>query len=754
MKKILFLLLVILLLTLPASAQADPDTNGGSVTPVGWIIERVDAPRLYTELTPSMFQYANNTAYIAFGGDHLYYAFESGSYWSIETVDPAWGVGRNASLALRSTDHGAIISYYDATNRTLKLAKQIFSAPGVYTWQISILDTGADGCTSIDLKSDNLPAIAYQKNSNLYFKEYTCSGTTCTWSAAQRIDSAPDTGEECGLAFDSNNRPHIAYSDESNNDLKYAFYNGTAWTLTTVDSSYQSGLSLAVDSSNHPHIAYSGSGFKLYYAFLNHSTWEITKVDDTSTLQTSISLYQNRYDSPHIAYNTADGSKYAHLDEANANCTASGWACNVTNPSEIPVYLSLHMITENSNPAARLVYHDLNSLDMKYIDDTDSSQWFGRSLNFTSAHPTKGVSLAFTDYDPVISYVDSSSRILKYAKRDGSKGGPTCGSDSTGWICQNTSFDADFNTSLAVDYYYDQPNILFEHKSPYGLHLTHFNGATWDTPSTISTNNIKSLDQKLICSFVGSDYVCNTHIAFFDENTDSVIYAHTVESAGNCGGGSWQCETVENSLGSSDGGTDLEMDPSGKPAVSYYNVATGQVRIAYRVGNLTGTGCNTGNGNWDCDTVETVGNITPVTALAFTESNTAILAYYSENASAIRYAYNTTPRGAFTSQNIYLVTNSRDLDLVAREGLIAIAFYDYDQKNLVLARLVYDHQGNCGLSGNFQCDIIDSAGDVGSTLDLALSPSNLLYIAYGDDTNGDLKLAWQAIQVYLPAITR
>jgi len=57
---------------------------------------------------------------------------------------------------------------------------------------------------------------------------------------------------------DSGDRPHISYLDETNEDLKYARWNGTGWSIETVDSDGDVGeyTSIALDSSDYPHISY------------------------------------------------------------------------------------------------------------------------------------------------------------------------------------------------------------------------------------------------------------------------------------------------------------------------------------------------------------------------------------------------------------------------------------------------------------------------------------------------------------------
>ncbi|MFO0795347.1 MAG: hypothetical protein U0586_14950 [Candidatus Brocadiaceae bacterium] len=66
---------------------------------------------------------ASNRPHIAYGGDHLYYAYHDGSKWNYPTVDASLLVGDYASIAL-DTSGKAHISYHDAANGALKYARK------------------------------------------------------------------------------------------------------------------------------------------------------------------------------------------------------------------------------------------------------------------------------------------------------------------------------------------------------------------------------------------------------------------------------------------------------------------------------------------------------------------------------------------------------------------------------------------------------------------------------------------------------
>ena len=114
------------------------------------------------------------------------------------------------------------------------------------------------------------------------------------------------------LALDSSGNPHISYYDATNNDLKYASWNGASWNIQIVDSAENVGYanSLALDSSGNPHISYmrydaNSNLHYLEYAHWTGSAWSIETVDSAGWDGLCTSIAVDSSGNPHISYDTA-----------------------------------------------------------------------------------------------------------------------------------------------------------------------------------------------------------------------------------------------------------------------------------------------------------------------------------------------------------------------------------------------------------------------------------------------------------------
>jgi hypothetical protein len=278
-----------LLLPAPGPARAD-----------GWVIECVDCPKDFDGLTDHSLRLdAAGHPHIAYGQDHLYYAWYDGVDWHYETVDRASRVGTSASLALDVAGRPHI-SYCDFLNEDLKYARWTGSTWEIQTvdsegdvgdysslaldadgrphisydsgwpeydlkyarwtgsaWDVQIVDSEGAYLSSLALDADGLPAISYHGRDGLKFARWT--GTVCLlWT----VDSEAESGRDVSLALDRAGRPHISYRGDldlyNHTDLKYARWTGSAWEIQTVDSAEDGGwrTSLALDAAGRPCMSY------------------------------------------------------------------------------------------------------------------------------------------------------------------------------------------------------------------------------------------------------------------------------------------------------------------------------------------------------------------------------------------------------------------------------------------------------------------------------------------------------------------
>jgi hypothetical protein len=182
---------------------------------------------------------------------------------TITTADSFGNVGWFVAIAI-GTDGLPVVSYYDNTNRDLKVAKCVNAAcTGSAT--ITIVDSvGFVGLyTSIAIGSDGLPAVSYYDGTNGSLKVAKCANAACTGSATiTTVDIGGDVGQYTSIAIGTDGLPVVSYYDFSNGRLKVAKCVNAACTgsatITTVDSGGNTGISpsIAIGTDGLPVVSY------------------------------------------------------------------------------------------------------------------------------------------------------------------------------------------------------------------------------------------------------------------------------------------------------------------------------------------------------------------------------------------------------------------------------------------------------------------------------------------------------------------
>jgi hypothetical protein len=358
-----------------------------------------------------------------------------GTAWVVETVDSAEQVGRDNSLALDAAGRPHI-SYTDVTNGVLKYARWDGT-----TWLIQSVDSavGPDSpdtalaYPSLALDGAGRAHISYSNLDDHDLKYAYWDGTAWVIHTVDRGEPNPSTNLAPAMAFtslalDRSGHPHISYSSLGDLDIKYAHWDGTAWTTETVDGEEMAGLwgtSLALDEADHPHISYfsylspDATANTLRYAHWDGTAWIIETVGGAGHAGFYPSLALDRSGQPHISYDSSasvgnSSLKYAHRDDTAwivETVVGGGISPSLALDENGDAHISYHGFTGPHGPAVGYAHWDGTAWVNETVDNVMFA--FDQMAFFVS-----DTSLVLDEAgQPHISYHDATNGYLKYAHR-------------------------------------------------------------------------------------------------------------------------------------------------------------------------------------------------------------------------------------------------------------------------------------------------------------------------------------------------
>jgi subtilisin family serine protease len=238
-----------------------------------------------------------------------------------------------------------------------------------------------------------------------------------TWTTPVVVDKTGDrVGSQLSLAIDQTGKAAIAYYNATEGDLKYAWYTGTKWSNTTLDSNKTVGMnpSLVFSDAGDPRISYykkNGGDLKLDSYDRTTGLWTRTVLDSEGDVGLNSS----------IAYQYTDSNSYvlavAYSDKTNGNLKY--WRYNTDDTTNGGYYsamvddlsgvsnIDLKLLAGN-NGGARIAYQDTTNADVKVAYRSET--W---STIVVNSSGSSGQS--------VQSYVDSDGtyHVVYYSKTKG-----------------------------------------------------------------------------------------------------------------------------------------------------------------------------------------------------------------------------------------------------------------------------------------------------------------------------------------------
>jgi hypothetical protein len=243
-----------------------------------------------------------NNVYIAYysnAGDDLNFirSSDGGTTWDAPiAIDRIGTVGLYASIYRKGSS--LYVSYCDSTTNNSFDLKVAISTNGGLNWSVYRADAiGSVGLySSIYVDDSNAIHVAYYDalaaNLNLKYAKSVDGGNSWTTTL---VDSTGDVGKYASITGDGSTNLQVAYYDDTNDDLKYALWNGSVWATSTVDNTGGRDVGqyakIARDGLGYLYVLYQDvTGYDLKLA--KYTTgWAASTVMSTGDVGSHIGLY-------------------------------------------------------------------------------------------------------------------------------------------------------------------------------------------------------------------------------------------------------------------------------------------------------------------------------------------------------------------------------------------------------------------------------------------------------------------------------
>ncbi len=411
---------------------------------------------------------------------------------------------------------------------------------------------------------------------------------------------------------------------------------------------------------------------------------------------------------------------------------------------------------------------------------------------------------------PWISYYDESNTNLIVAHRI-SPGMGNCGVNNS-WQCvvvddnllandvgmytsidiyPDTSSDPMFSTwKVGVSYFSTSSNKL--RYAEYYRSITLPHTYSWhindvDAPSI--SGNIAGRFSSLKFDTSGVPYIA---YQYYDQGVlyspfphTHINVAHRVTTGGNCGTSSkWQCDNVTSTSDSVEY-LSLDIDANNTPYIAYYDTTNKDLKLATWTG--LGGDCGMGDNGWGCKVIDGSANDVGKYASLYAPKSTnpadiLRIAYYDATAKILKVAHpisagdgNCGLGNTWQCDVIDVMGGGiakLDISLTVDKAFQPVVVYtdasvDLAPAGIKLARLSLEDPSlaNCGglMIHDWRCDPIDNGKpslDVGGHVAVAINSTGQVMVAYTEldsfayPAELNLKIAYQKVQIFLPAVAK
>lgn len=549
--------------------------------------------------------------YLDYSNKTLKHAERSASVWSLEVAAEDVGLGS----ALTANDGNLYSSFISDDGKLYCAVKNGTS------WAIEEVDVSASFAKEMDIAvSDGTVFISYIDNNANVLKAATRS-TGGTWSAVV-VDSVTmvNTLSWPSASGDSFGNMHITYYDWGNQDLCYAMYDGSTWSLSKLDESGGVCSAIVSDDNNKQHVFYIDlvlAKTPLSYITNSGAKWIAETVDQQGDVGEQSAIAVDAGGFVHIAYydDTNGTLNYASNIE--------GWKSIVVDNSSASVGLN-PSIALDSEGNVHISYYDKTNQDLRYATNA-GGEWAVDSRD-TGGNVGLFSSISIDSDDGVhIVYLSSTSKNLKYT---GNSGGDWVINlvDNSGNVESRIATDVDSNDTVHVMYY----------RAGELIHANQTNTG-WFKESVESTDQL------------------GEGISMYIDENDVIYctYYNTFSSALKCirnVDGVWSASESIESEGKGGVGSAIAVDNNGNERIAYVDTINGELKYAERR-----------NGIWMYQKVDLDG-VGKVISMATDSLGRAHISYFDPINEDLRYVTSITVPSAPLNLTAEVDTGSVSLD--------------------------------------------------------------------------------------------